>query len=433
MEDFSNSLLLHDYDAVFVFNRENGQYHTLVLGKNLFNVVPPTGTYEESMETLAKYVLPEEREFFRRHTERGRILKLVDSVGKAVVQYRIRRDDGICLCRNLKFLPGGGRHIIAALRDETAEVMEQIRDANILALKNSCINFIVSNLCENFMTVDVRTGMSTTVVGAGNGEMLPQQTFRDQIFWFAEHVVVPEERESYIHYFDLDNLVARIKENGGGTVSMFCNVMYEDGRHELLIRSTLVKDTIDLRGEYVLIFAQDMTSIRKIEEANRQLMLTSRYDKLTGLLNREAAEKIISDHLSSVDPSSPYCFLLLDIDYFKSVNDRLGHLAGDAVLQYMGSSKQKSFRSGDVLCRWGGDEFVIFLKGVKSREIVRSRLEALRTRLSDFHIGNEALPVTLSIGGSFRGGPSSLADLYGKADKALYQVKQQGRNGTVLE
>lgn len=258
MEDFSKSLLLRDYDAVFVFNRENGQYHTLVLSKKLFNVVPSEGTYEEGMEVLAKYVLPEEREFFRRHTERDRILKLVDSVEKAVVQYRIRRDDGICLCRNLKFLPGDEKHILAALRDETDEVMEQIRDANILALKNSCINFIVSNLCENFMTVDVRTGMSTTVIGAGNGEMLPQQTFKEQILWFAENVVVPEERENYIQYFALDNLVARIKENGGGTVSMFCNVIYEDGRHELLIRSTLVKDTLDLRGEYVLLFAQDM-------------------------------------------------------------------------------------------------------------------------------------------------------------------------------
>ena len=105
----------------------------------------------------------------------------------------------------------------------------------------------------------------------------------------------------------------------------------------------LVKDTLDLRGEYVLLFAQDMTSIRKIEEANRQLMLTSRHDKLTGLLNRAAAEKLISEHLDLVGASSSYCFLLLDIDYFKSVNDRFGHLAGDSVLQYMGSSMRKSF------------------------------------------------------------------------------------------
>ena len=177
----------------------------------------------------------------------------------------------------------------------------------------------------------------------------------------------------------------------------------------------------------------EASSIRKIEEANRQLMLTSRHDKLTGLLNRAAAEKLISEHLDLVGASSSYCFLLLDIDYFKSVNDRFGHLAGDSVLQYMGSSIRKSFRSGDVLCRWGGDEFVIFLRGVRSREIVRERLDALRARLLDCRAGEEPLSVTLSIGGAFGNGPSSLADLYSKADKALYQVKQQGRNGTVLE
>lgn len=94
---------------------------------------------------------------------------------------------------------------------------------------------------------------------------------------------------------------------------------------------------------------------------------------------------------------------------------------------------QESFRSGDVLCRWGGDEFVIFLRGVRSREIVRERLDALRVRLLDCRAGEEPLSVTLSIGGAFGNGPSSLADLYSKADKALYQVKQQGRNGTVLE
>lgn len=173
MEDFSKPLLLRNYDAIFVFNRESGQYHMFVLSKKLSNVVSSKGTYEEGMEVLAKYVLPEEREFFRRHTERDRILKLVDSVEKAVIQYRIRRDDGIRLCRNLKLLPDDERHILAALWDETDEVMEQIRDANILALKNSCINFIVSNLCENFMTVDIRTGTSITVIGVGNGEILP--------------------------------------------------------------------------------------------------------------------------------------------------------------------------------------------------------------------------------------------------------------------
>lgn len=162
-------------------------------------------------------------------------------------------------------------------------------------------------------------------------------------------------------------------------------------------------------------------------------MLTSRHDKLTGLLSRAAAEKLIPKHLDLVGAPSSYYFLLSDIDYFKSVNDRFGHLAGDLVLQYMDSSMRKSFRSGDVLCHWGGDELVIFLRGVRSRKIVRERLDALRTRLLDCRVGGEPLSTTLSIGGAFGNSSSLLADLYSKAGKALYQVKQQGRNGTVLE
>lgn len=433
MEDLSKSLLLRDYDAVFVFNHEDGQRHTLALSKKLFNVAPSEGTYEEGMEVPAKYVSPEGHEFLRRHVERDRILKLVDSVGKAVVQYRIRYDGGIYLCQNLKLLPGDGKHILAALRDEIDEVIEQTCDANILTLKNSCINFIVSNLYKDFMTVDVRTGTSTTAIGAGNGETLSQQILKEQILWFAENVVVPEEWENYIQYSTLDNLVARIRENGDGTASMFCNVIHGDGRYELLIRNTLVKDILDLRGEYALLFAQDMTSICKIEEANRQPMLTSRHDKLTGLLNRATVEKLISEHLDLVGASSNYCLLLFDIDYFKSVNDHFGYLAGDSVLQYMDSSMRKSFRFGDVLCRWGGDEFVIFSRGVRLREIVCERLDALRVRLLDCRVGEEPLSVTLSIGDAFGNGLSSFADFYSKADKALYQIKQQGRNGIVLK
>ena len=74
-------------------------------------------------------------------------MKLVDSVEKAVVQYRIRRDDGICLCRNLPLL--GDEKLCGVAWMKPICDGTNPGDANILALKNSCINFIVSNLCEN--------------------------------------------------------------------------------------------------------------------------------------------------------------------------------------------------------------------------------------------------------------------------------------------
>ena len=432
MTQYFRTLLLSEFDAVFVVDRESRRYSTLICRDGLFTLVLPEGLYEEGLGRMTPNMLPEDRERFVREADFGLVLHRLEAGGKVEVRYRLRHGNEDWLCRSLTYVPAeDGKHILVGLRDKTDEVMEQIRDANALALKNSCIKFMVSNLCENLMTVDVRTGQSLTLVAAGNGNVLPKQTFSEQIRWFADNVVVPEERETYLRYFDLDTLVAHIKENGG-TVSMFCTVLYADGRHELLIRTTLVRDTFDLQGEHLLLFAQDMTSIRKIEETNRQLVHSSRYDKLTGLLNRATAEKLAGDYLASAGPVGTCCFLLLDIDYFKNANDRFGHLVGDDVLKWLGQSIRKSFRAGDVLSRWGGDEFVIFLKDAVDREGIRARLGTLRSMMLCCHSGKMSLPVTLSIGGAFSIGEDSLTDLYRRADEALYQVKQKGRNGIRL-
>lgn len=432
MLDYLQTLLLHDYTHVFVVSRETRTYSTLVCRGGGTTPLPPCGTYEAAVRHMAeRHLLPEDREAFTAETELGLVMRKLDAGEDVSVRYRIRQGSDVRY-RYLQFLStGDGIGIIMALRDETALVMDRIRDAHELALGNSCIRFVVSNLCENFITVDVRTGLCTTVVAAGNGILEPQMSFRDQIRWFAENVVVPEERDAYRRYFELDALVAHIRESGG-TASMFCTVTYADGMHELLIRSTLVRDTVDLRGEYVLLFAQDITSIRRMEEANRTLRVRSRRDRLTGLLNRETAEKAVAEYLRGCGPDDVYCFLLLDVDHFKGFNDRYGHITGDAVLRHMGRSMRRSFRSGDILCRWGGDEYVIFLCGTDDAAAIGRRIESLRARMGQCSVEGRSLSVTLSVGAVFGSGPGSLAELYRVADEALYKVKRQGRNGIVF-
>lgn len=433
MLDFFRTLLLHDYDYVFVVDRETGAYVTLLARGGGTTPLTSYGTYEAAMRHMAeRHLFPEDREAFAAETDWKVVLRRLDAGEEVSVRYRIRRGPDL-RCRFLQYLPAGdGASIIVGLRDETGLVMDRIREAHELALGNSCIRFVVSNLCENFITVDVRTGLCTTVAAAGNGKLEPQARFDEQIRWFAENVVVPEERESYLRYFDLGTLIARIRESGG-TASMFCTVRYADGLHELLIRSTLVRDTVDLRGEYVLLFAQDITSIRRMEEANRALTVRSRRDRLTGLFNRETAEQAITDYLNDCGPEDAYCFLLLDVDRFKTVNDRYGHITGDAVLRHMGRSMRRSFRSGDILCRWGGDEYVIFLRGADDAEAIVRRVESLRGRMAQCHVDGLCLSVTLSVGGAFGRGPGVLSELYRVADEALYKVKRQGRNGIVFD
>ncbi len=433
MFEYLRTLLLHDYTHIFVVDRETRSYSTLTSRGGGATPLPPSGMYEAAIRHMAeRHLFPEDREAFASATDLDLVTRRLDAGEEVALRYRIRQGSDVRY-RFLQFLSAeDGIGIIMALRDETSLVMDRIREAHQLALGNSCIRFVVSNLCENFITVDVRTGLCTTVAAAGNGTLEPQKSFREQIRWFAENVVVTEEREAYLRYFDLDRLIPRIRQSGG-TASMFCTVMYADGLHELLIRSTLVRDTVDLRGEYVLLFAQDITSIRRMEEANRTLLVRSRRDRLTGLLNRETTEKAITEYLRGCGPDDAYCFLLLDVDSFKTFNDRYGHMTGDAVLRYMGRSMRRSFRSGDILCRWGGDEYVIFLCGVDDEEAVGKRIESLRGRMAQCHVDGLGLSVTLSVGGAFGRGPGSLAELYRVADGALYKVKRQGRNGLFFD
>ncbi|MEI3479347.1 MAG: GGDEF domain-containing protein [Bilophila sp.] len=131
-------------------------------------------------------------------------------------------------------------------------------------------------------------------------------------------------------------------------------------------------------------------------------------------------------------PDDAYCFLLLDVDRFKTFNDRYGHMTGDAVLRYMGRSMRRSFRSGDILCRWGGDEYVIFLCGVDDEEAVGKRIESLRGRMAQCHVDGLGLSVTLSVGGAFGRGPGSLCRAVPRGRRRPLQGQAAGPDDCLL-
>lgn len=149
-------------------------------------------------------------------------------------------------------------------------------------------------------------------------------------------------------------------------------------------------------------------------------------DELTGVYNRRGGEARISKALSD---DEPYLFLILDLDYFKGINDVYGHQEGDAVLRYVASLLRSSFRSTDVVLRLGGDEFVVFVHPCRSVEgverklerISRSYREELSARYPRCHLG-------VSIGGVFGHTPASFNGLYRAADQILYEIKHTAKS-----
>jgi diguanylate cyclase (GGDEF)-like protein len=134
---------------------------------------------------------------------------------------------------------------------------------------------------------------------------------------------------------------------------------------------------------------------------------------------------------SERNPQQPISIIMLDIDHFKQVNDRLGHAIGDAVLRQMGSFLLEHIRGSDIACRYGGDEFILILPNA-SLETAQKRAENIRTKIKDLIVApyDKLLgELTLSLGVSaFPNQGSTSAEIFRAADAALYHAKEAGRN-----
>ena len=121
--------------------------------------------------------------------------------------------------------------------------------------------------------------------------------------------------------------------------------------------------------------------------------------------------------------------ILIDIDFFKEVNDTYGHEAGDQLLKRAAKVFRSSFRSEDCVCRIGGDKFAVLMmnSGSHLRALVQRKIETAQARLRDEENGVPG--VTISVGVAFPDRPNPTDDIYQDADTALYKVKNAGRNG----
>jgi two-component system cell cycle response regulator len=158
-------------------------------------------------------------------------------------------------------------------------------------------------------------------------------------------------------------------------------------------------------------------------------------DALTGLYNRRYMETHVGTLVEqALSRSKPLTVLVLDIDYFKSVNDTHGHDAGDDVLREFALRIKKSIRGIDLACRYGGEEFVVVMPET-DLAVATMVAERLRRRIASepFPIqqGARSIEVTISIGIAALGGTDSPASVLKRADQALYRAKRDGLNRVV--
>ncbi|MFZ6722118.1 sensor domain-containing diguanylate cyclase [Undibacterium sp. Ji49W] len=184
-------------------------------------------------------------------------------------------------------------------------------------------------------------------------------------------------------------------------------------------------------GITILVLIILLVTVRRYQ---KRLEKSASTDTLTNLLNRQAFDFVFQQALLDGERSrQPMCVVLLDIDFFKKINDKQGHLVGDHVLKEISLIAKRSLRESDIICRWGGEEFLILLKNC-TLEKATSIAENLRNTIAnnDFSrttdLTRTRLSITVSMGVAECRDKDTEDSVFERADQALYQAKENGRN-----
>ena len=380
-------------------------------------------TPEELQESfggrLMELILPEDRE-----ATRLSIREQLKQGTSAETEFRVRRKDGKVLwvldrCRMLTG-PDGREYLHSFLTDITATM----RTMDALNEKLNRYELILSQT-ENIL---FEWDMQTDAI-----------TFSDtweKIFGFqprSQSVRDALRGGSYFHPDDLPLLLDRVASMQGGSNYEVAEVRMVTAKGRYLwcrFRASAIRDKsgklIKISGIIINIDAE--------KQAEQALQDRAERDPLTKLLNKQIGRKQAEEYFAQFPQGVSCALLIIDLDNFKEVNDRYGHLFGDAVLTKAAKEIRKLFRSQDIIARIGGDEFMVIMRGISDKKLVESRCARLLTAFRNtFQNQQYNLPLSCSIGVALAPQHGvGYYDLFRHADQALYRAKDQGKGGFVF-
>jgi diguanylate cyclase len=230
---------------------------------------------------------------------------------------------------------------------------------------------------------------------------------------------VAEESRTYQE--DLGAAAKQLTSGGAGVVDIVAELIDETVRMQATSR--------DLENELTRT-NRDLSSLRS---DFKRVQEESLLDVLTGIQNRRAFDTALEEMLEHARANDePVCLLLVDIDHFKTVNDTHGHVVGDAVLKQVANAINDTVRGGDVLARFGGEEFVVLLPdtALEGAECVADNIcnKVRNTHMDQSRVGKDIGKITVSVGVALFHAQESNEAFLVRADTALYRAKESGRN-----
>jgi diguanylate cyclase (GGDEF)-like protein len=248
---------------------------------------------------------------------------------------------------------------------------------------------------------------------------------------FAAQIVADQKIDAQSFDYETDNEHVFLNTRFVPELGWHLLVEQESSAKIAPVRETFM---ITLIIDGVICLTLVAISLFIVRRYQRRIEQSAATDSLTTLMNRHAFDFVFKQTMSDrIRTRQPMCVALIDIDFFKKVNDKHGHLVGDHVLKEIALIAKRSLRDSDVICRWGGEEFLILLKNC-TLEKATSIAETLRTTIAanDFSrttdLTKTRLNVTVSMGVAECKDDDTEDSVFERADVALYQAKNNGRN-----
>ncbi len=233
-------------------------------------------------------------------------------------------------------------------------------------------------------------------------------------------------REDYDEFFGMIRRASMEEENG--MLEYRVNVADIGQEPEYAWHRTIYKSVPGENGEILRILGrtEDITRERRIQD---EMQLKLKQDDLTGLLNKSTTKSEIEAFLKK-NVRGTHALMLIDVDNFKGINDTLGHMFGDSVLITIAKKIQDLFRATDIVGRIGGDEFMVFMKHTDYYQAKLKAENICKNVRQTYHGGGqEEVEVSCSVGVAIVGTvKESYSSLFAKADMAMYQAKESGKN-----
>ncbi|MEG0017216.1 MAG: sensor domain-containing diguanylate cyclase [Hydrogenoanaerobacterium sp.] len=252
-------------------------------------------------------------------------------------------------------------------------------------------------------------------------------SYTNMMYYVLKVIVHPEDRDRVGAMFSRENLLHEYYE---AEHEISCDYRRKASESSYIwVRTDIHLYEDPQSGDIKAFFYVE--NIDEEKTAALEMQYRAEHDLLTGLYNKSSMEKYVDEFLQSdIGTIGRHAFLMIDVDYFKSVNDNFGHAFGDAVLSQIGQKLKELFRDVDIIGRIGGDEFVVFMKNVSRSKVAFAKAQEICDKISDTFKKNDIEhKITASIGISFfKEDGETYAELYRHADTALYVSKEKNRN-----